>query len=35
VVLACRNAERGAKLLVALTTEAQAAGVASPQLEVS
>jgi len=35
VVLACRSAERGAKLLVALTTEAQAAGVASPQLEVS
>jgi hypothetical protein len=35
VVLACRSKERGRALLVALTAEAQAQGVAEPQLEVS
>lgn len=34
VVLACRSAERGEKLLASLRAEAQAAGVMSPQLEV-
>ena len=35
VVLACRSQERGGALLAALTAEAQAQGVANPQLEVS
>ena len=35
VVLACRSQERGEALLAALTAEAQAQGVADPQLEVS
>jgi hypothetical protein len=35
VVLACRSRERGGALLAALTAEAQAQGVADPQLEVS